>query len=199
MRIARSCQHEPPVPDETSCRAALRKLSTRADPRKFRQPRPTPFDVTERMHEFGVSGDLGQVLAFLRSFGVRIRDANQLPNRPEAFQTERSLAFSPPALPAPLALPEPRQPGQNESAPPISPPAAPARPALPYSPAVGHIAGALPPHPDDEPVGAAVPSAVEAYVPQPDNVTGWVGGASTGPLASPVAGVPASVAKDESG
>src|SRR5579871_4497106 len=105
MRIARSGPLEPP--NETSCREALRKLNSPPGPPKWRRPGPTPFDVAERMREFGVTGDLRQVLAFLRSFGVRIRDAGQMPNHPEAFRTGSAPAPSPPALPAPAPPPWP--------------------------------------------------------------------------------------------
>ncbi len=165
LRIARSVHLHPAPPDETSCRAALRALSNPSQPRRPRRPRPTPGDVAERMQDFGLSGELANVMGFLRSFGIRLRKADPPPERPPAGQNES-------ALPKWLGGTN-----QNESALPFSPPAAPApaRPALTLWQIPVGIGSALPICPPVEPEEPARASGMTAYVPQPGDVVGWIG------------------------
>ncbi len=155
LRIARSVHLHPAPPDETSCRQALRQLSNP----------PGPAQVSERMRDFGVSGELGDVLGFLRSFGIRLQKADPPPERSPAGQNES-------ALPKWLGGTS-----RNESALPFSPPAAPAPawPALTLWQIPVGIGSALPFCPPDEPEEPAKVPGMTAYVPQPGDVVGWIG------------------------
>ncbi len=189
MRIARSVYLHPAPPDETSCRAALRALSARPGPRPPRRPRPGPGDVSERMRDFGVTGELGNVLGFLRSFGIRLQKADPPPERPPAGQNES-------ALPKWLGGTN-----QNESALPFSPPAAPApaRPALTLWQIPVGIGSALPFCPPDEPEEPARVPGMTAYVPQPGDVVGWIGLPNDSLWKERLRAVWADVPRDDSG
>ena len=164
LRIARSVRREPSPPDETSCRRALRRLSARPGPQPPRRPRPGPGAVSARMQEFDVGGDLVGVLGFLRSFGVRLQDADPLPPPRPAVQNES-------ALPNWLGSTN-----QNESALPFSPPAAPvpAPEALPFWQIPVRIESALPLCPQGGPAEAAGASALAAYLSEPGDETAWI-------------------------
>ncbi len=196
MRIARSCPLEPP--NETSCREALRKLSSPPGPPRWRRPGPTPFDVVERMREFGITGDVRQVLRFLRSFGVRIRDANQLPNSPATAENESALPFSPPAGTAPAALPRPPDPGRSGCALSFSPWAGPVRGALPQLPGLGQNESALPICRADGPVAQGKLTADSASVTRAGDVAGRVTGARR-PGSARRSAAPALVPREDSG
>ncbi len=105
MRLARDHGHLPQV-DETSCRAALRALTRKPEPRQPPRPRPTAREVAGYMAEFDVAGKLEDVIRFLRVLGVRVWGHVE-PPEPAAEQIGSSGADLPTADPIALADPGP--------------------------------------------------------------------------------------------
>src|SRR5262249_37270751 len=93
MRIARLFAWIPPPPPETSCRAALLALSQQPG-RKRPRARPTPDEVADRMREFGVPGDVANVILLLRAFGVKVRSGSALPLALETGPNGSALPLS---------------------------------------------------------------------------------------------------------